>query len=295
MPGVAEMIGRAVLNALRWMATGDGVQPYAHPAFAQDSDETLKHCLVQEHPELGDPRVEDWSKVNWLREWVYLHVPDASFSLCLDAGHRSVWDAAVRDILRRLAVEKRGFKCAGASLVLYKLCNLFGYEACVYNVGDASTSRVSHAVTLVEVRHGSTRRVGVLDPYFNYSLEDGEGGPVDFRRTIDLLVRHKVEDVRIARRPRRRVMMMTPADRERITRLGAWFIRPRDGLLFCAYDSTIDAWLRDHPEASRWLHAHVRKKNPLYLLLFPLGIHGDTSFLELDEWVRDRRKAAGIA
>jgi hypothetical protein len=269
-------------------------RPYAHPAFSQRSDEALRRRLVQENRELADPRVDDWRKVNWLCDWVYRHVPDASFSRCLDAGDRSVYGADVSDILRRVALEKRGFKCAGAALILSKLCGMFDYSACVYNAGDSAGSRASHAVTLVEVTCSGESRWVVLDPYFNHSLEDSEGQPIDFRTVISLLAQRRAAEIRTATRQRRkRWMVMTCADGQKIRRLravGARLIRSTGGVMFCTHASSMNRWMRDHPEASAWIAGRVLENNPLYLLAFPLNIHGDEKFSELGEWVKAKWK-----
>jgi hypothetical protein len=173
---------------------------------------------------------------------------------------------------------------------------MFGYSACVFNAGDAAGSRASHAVTLAEVTSSGESRWAVLDPYFDHSLEDREGQPIDFRTVISLLAERRADEIRTTRRRRRRRwMVMTCADEQRIRRLRAArarFTRSTGGVLFCARASTMSLWMRDHPEASAWIAGQVLEDNPLYLFLFPLNIHGDEKFWQLGQWVKAKWEEA---
>ena len=286
-----ERLTGLLVSAARHL-TPERLRPYAHTAFSVDSDEALRRCLDQESHAEARTELNDWQRVNWLREWVYRHVPDATFSRSLDSGHSSVYAAEVHQILRRLAAERCGFKCAGAVTILTKLCELFGYPASLYNMGDAFGSRASHCVTLVEVPSGGATRWAVVDPYFNQSLEDGTGQPIDFRTVIDLLLESRADAIRIVTRRRKRLMLMGGDDRQRIQRLRAHrmrLVRSSDGLLFGRSVSTLSGWMRDHPEASAWMAEQGLPADPLYLMLVPINVHGDPRCRELADYAGTKR------
>lgn len=274
--------------------------PVTPPAEAPD-DVALRVRLARELPVLADAAGDERAKVEALRRFVYEHVPDASFTTCLDLAEPDFRSWPVARILQTLEARDAGFKCAGAAYVLHRLCALFGFASCVYDAGDragGATDRASHAVVIVELRPHGVPTWAVLDPYFDLSLCDDSGALLDVRRLVERLatLRRAGVSAEPSGRPRRFVMSDDESARARgLERAGARRVAERGRRVVYEGPSSPAAWADRHPELAAWARREGLPADPLYLLLSPRGIEGDARFASLPAFVEARGAALRAA
>lgn len=275
----------------RRLLFGPPPAPPRPPAPSPAEDVALRAHLSALHPPLADPTADAWAKLRWLRGYVYENAPDASFSTCLDMLEPGLPSWTAGRIVAALAPGEMGFKCAGAALLLHKLCTLFSFASCVYNAGDRSGGRASHAVTIVALP-GEPPLWAVLDPYFDRALVDERGAPLDFRRAIDHLCALDAARVRSESPGRERRFLMRRDETSRIASLeaaGARRVAGRGDRVVLALPSTPALWTARHPELASWAARERLPADPLYFLLSPLGVNGPPAFDGLATWVEARR------
>ncbi len=128
----------------------------------------------------------DVARIDFLRGWVYSRLVVASRQCLLP---ESAWrDTAVGPghLLRLFERNIGGVWCSGASTLMRSICESFGFRTASVHLGDPD-GHASHVVTLVELRKGHQSVWSVQDAYFNYTIEDRLGDPIDYRRLWDTL------------------------------------------------------------------------------------------------------------
>ncbi len=88
-------------------------------------------------------------------------------------------------------------KCGGTSLYLNKLYKKFGYRSWSYDVGEVyeEESGASHQFNLVEVPIKGDTLITVQDAYFDHTLVNKNGNPLDFFKILSLLIRKHPDSI----------------------------------------------------------------------------------------------------
>jgi len=263
------------------------------------SDYILKRWLEQLYPPLAVAETPDLEKAQWLREWVHLNIPGAVLECCLDAnGHYEVYQWSASAILAELARTGKGFLCAGTSVFLRKLYDMFKLPACTYNMSCGIADLVSHMVTLVAVKHAGREIWVMQDAFFNHTLVTSTGEPVDVRSLLHRLsVGHRAGiNTRIETLPKPHVLKATHGlEASRMLQAGAQWLGQMEDRICLRATLTLDSWLAQHVKEYQWLIQKTGHNDPLFLFLYPFNIDGDVRFQSLFQAASQAQKTLQTA
>lgn len=162
----------------------------------EEKQDTLKQTIGQAVPELQNPRLDDWAKVNLLRRWAYRHI-DVASSTCVKK-HGMAPDVADRGatvIFADFAADKAGVWCAGAADSLLRLYQAYGYTAYSIHFGDHQS--LTHTATLVQIQHQGKPMLVMQDAYLNTTYTNSQGGPLDYWDMLRFLQQRQDQKVQI--------------------------------------------------------------------------------------------------
>lgn len=166
-----------------------------HPAAVSSPSDRLKQTIAQAMPELQNPKLDDWTKVNLLRRWAYRQI-DVAYQTCSQnafAPDVSNRDAAT--IFADFVADRGGVWCAGASDSLLRLYQLYGYKAYSIHFGDKQS--LTHTVTLVQIQHQGKPLLVVQDAYLNTTITDAQGQPLAYWDLLQRLQSRHTDQVTI--------------------------------------------------------------------------------------------------
>ena len=166
------------------------------------NDKWLKELVIKDNPELLNPNVSDYEKVNLIREWAAMNTLVArKRSIKLDDPKKNMQDpnyykqnASI--IYYSFIMIKGGVWCGGTSYALAKLYELFGYESIMMNI-DLKKGKWSHALNLVKINEDDKSRYVIQDAYLNSTFVHKNGSPLDYFDMIELLRQRKHGGIRI--------------------------------------------------------------------------------------------------
>lgn len=167
-----------------------------HPTAVSSPSDRLKQTIAQAIPELQNPHLDDWTKVNLLRRWAYRHIDVVSES-CVK-HHAMAPDVSYREapvIFADFAADKAGVWCAGASDSLLRLYQHYGYTAYSLHFGDKKS--LTHTFTLVRIQHEGQPLLVVQDAYLNNTYTDPQNNPLDYWEIIRRLARQQNQQVKV--------------------------------------------------------------------------------------------------
>jgi hypothetical protein len=156
------------------------VSPAVNEVSHTLADDLLRALVRRECPELRDPELGDWERVNRLRDWAFANIDKASDSAQLI---RRGWYSRRRSAAEHFVQffnDAGGVKCSGAAFVLQKLYQLFGYRAFTVHSGIAGSRKFGHSVTLVEIAHAGRRLLSIQDAHYGITFADESGQPLDY-------------------------------------------------------------------------------------------------------------------
>lgn len=156
------------------------------------SDEQIINQIIADVPVLRSAEpVSQFDITNALREWVSEHVPVVlsydNLRLVKVKNVTSPVEVPLAERLQLFANGEAGGWCSSASVTLMDIYELFGFESYELGFGAISNGEATHAVTLVRIRDGERDIWSVQDSYFNQTLVDRNGRPLDYFDVLDLL------------------------------------------------------------------------------------------------------------
>jgi hypothetical protein len=184
----------------------EGISESHDNSLRTSSVALLIEQIAREYPRVKDKNINDWDKVNILRRWAREHTPIASpdFTLLLDYDPVTKYDTPFKfytrsapELFAAFSSCEGGVYCGGTAFALSRLYEVYGFESFTVNMGFPD-GRLTHVVTLVDIRDGDRHVLSVQDGYFNQTFTDGEGRPLDYFSLLHYLQTSQRKDITIA-------------------------------------------------------------------------------------------------
>ena len=243
------------------------------------TDEEIVKRIVDETPALKDNEaVSQFEIVSAIREWTFSNVPvvfsDAELFVETVGGVTSAVQIPLSQRLSLFETGEAGAQCGATATTLRDIYELFGFEAFTVNAGQVADKppQPTHILTLVKINHDGREILSVQDSFFNYTLVNRDGNPLDYFEMLSLLKQKRHQDFypllgSAEFKPR----LIAKGTEENVTAekvfangnklVSERFILPED---LPGYDAA----------ATEFLTQHGYPANFLYLHLFPFGMHG---------------------
>jgi hypothetical protein len=224
----------------------------------------LKEIIIQACPDLDKKDIDDFTKVNIIRNWAAGIITIADYDLLFDIYLNNWYTLNAYNIYQLFLNNKGGVWCAGASVFLKRIFEEFNYTAHYWSYGHASA--FTHAVTLVSIKHNDSDILSIQDAFTDTTYTTDIGKPLDFFTLLNLLTERKDNMVKIVEPPGpfRRKMY-------KLSNTGSKDIITADNM-----DFTLESFFSERPwiipATDNFLKKHGLPINYLYLHLFPLSI-----------------------
>jgi hypothetical protein len=257
----------------------------------------LQRRILADMPELGDPNLNDWSRIKLIRRWSYQTADLAATKETLLPFYATMWRMDLSEILKAFDADQGGVWCGGAASVMEKALRAFGYdEPVILSYGFLDLKLLTHAVVLVPIHHGGETLLTIQDPYFNLTYTTDAGEPVDY---FDLLSALKNDrEVQMVIESDTRMLLkdvlfvLKPKHTKNKSTLVRGFSAPRpasecaiigDSMLRCVLAPNIDDFVAQHPLIRDTKIALEKRGCPadlLYLFLYPYGVFTDGQYFD---------------
>jgi len=245
--------------------------------------QSLKDSVAATYPQINDPSLSAWEKVNLLRRWAYQQTDQAMTNDCKFSSP-NLRAKSVAEIFSDFQQDKGGVYCGGASIFLMKLYEQYGFKAYALNMGKPSVSKsLTHVLVLVKIPHNGKDVLVVQDGLFNNSYAHLDGSPLDYFELIQLLNNRQLNKIKVVQNHdgERDVLLcknQIPPDIWEIStkQLDCEQI-PGTPDYKCRNKLTLDLFARYSPvqkEVNQFFTAEGLPPNLLYIFLYPLGIEG---------------------
>jgi organic radical activating enzyme len=240
------------------------------------------------YPRLASECTGDFERVCWLRDWVYRHLLTASPKRQLPG---SAWSNHLEEqpqaMLAQFQRNEGGVACAGASMLMRRVAERFGFRAATIDAGN-HRGRASHDFTLVEIEWRGARLWSVQDAYFNHTLTDPNGAPLDYRALF--APEFALSQVRVLRGPTTHCSILydpgLPEEAAWWSAAASYVRNPQplpDGGARAEYRSDLrilsEPYFHEYPE---WLTLNAGDANLIGLLRFPFFWRAPQ---DLDAWL----------
>lgn len=139
----------------------------------------LRQHLETAIPELTQLGLSDDVRAAALRRWLYRFICASDEETVLHRRGYQHHELSPAALLWCSLTHSAGCFCDSAAELARRVYELFGFRACVYDMGDPKTG-ATHATTLVEIVHAGQARVTVQDTYFGFTLRYADDSLVDF-------------------------------------------------------------------------------------------------------------------
>lgn len=243
------------------------------PTDGELADFWLRRHLENEIPELRRPDLTDDARVSALRRWLYRNLCAADEDTVLHRHGHDHYRLSPATVLWCSLTRVAGLFCDGTAEVARKLYELFGWRACLYDMGHPLTA-ATHAVTLVEITHAGAKRVTVQDAYFGFTLRYADGSLVDFADLQARLDRGDTADIRLEADPGLKWLLFG-ADKSAPGVMQHYGfrcqgVRRQAQLQAVQAEWTLPGFLRGEPRYGEFLRRHHGSDNPLWLFRWPI-------------------------
>ncbi len=156
-------------NALGWR-----VENYS------PDDLPLSALIEESYPKFADHTLDDWGRVNILREWVYHIVDQADVDMQFEKRtNRTLSSFSAEEFIDFFQQDRGGGMCGLANYTLMRVYQYFGFSAYTMTLGCEECSP-THVVALVEIMDHGKPVLAVEDAFLNYALVDTEAAPLDY-------------------------------------------------------------------------------------------------------------------
>jgi hypothetical protein len=245
--------------------------------------------------------VDDWTKVNLLRQicadmtpWTDaypVNVDVSGVEAYLSAPDFSVYTNSISNTLYRFRKEQKGFLCGGAAYNLRFLYQLFGYQSYVMNYGWQGG--FTHVITLVEIKRKGKRLIALEDAFFNMTIVDKKGDPIDYHKLISELHVKNLGAVDIISYPTTRPIFVSKLDNTfavKLEQLGATKISESDKVITLVAPKNDPTFMSDAIDnrfgCLNFISGKTVKRSILMLFLHPLGTSGEP---EAQEFMKETK------
>jgi hypothetical protein len=235
------------------------------------SGELLKEMIYQEIPELRSETMDDFTRVNLLREWAFRNIDWGIGSTLRPSEYFSQSAPAVFSWYFQ---DRAGTFCGGAAYALKKLYHLFGCES--YTIGFGNLNVMTHTSTLVRIQHEGRSVLSVQDVTFNFSYSDAAGNPYDYLNLLETLrnsrhdliftiegTDHVRETVVSARSELGNYRQFLETDFSQVERISSGWLKFNSMLTYERFNDVYG------PQINPFLAAEGYPQDTLYLYLYP--------------------------
>ena len=212
--------------------------------------------LATEIPALSNPAIDDFERVNSLREWAYAHIPlAAEATVLLDNLAPDYLSWPIEKIFETFERDAGALWAYGTANVFARMCRMAGLPAAVLRVGERDSAQ-NHYVTIVRIEVDGKPRFVLEDAYFDFALTDVAGRPLDWSNILGLLrERRSMEIVFSPRLSKPKTLVFAKGDNGR---------PPFTRRSYSSWGWYGQGWLD-------WSLRNAVSTNSLYALLYPLS------------------------
>jgi hypothetical protein len=313
-----DKLGVTFLATVTLLSIGFGfyaqsLKPTPEDVSPQDAlTRSLKQSVATAIPEINNPNISDWEKVNLLRRWAYQNSDLTMAKGCLiDSPDLRPKSAA--EIFSSFQKDEGGVWCAGMSIFLMKLYEQYGFESYALNMGKPSAadtlimgnppvgSSITHVLVLVKIPHKGRNLLVVQDGYLNNTYTHLDGSPLDYFELIKLLKNRQENKIKVVRDQgaSRDNLLCSKQIPPQIWEVSTKQLQceqiPGKQTYKCKHGLTLDLLARYSPlqkEINRFFPAEGYPPNLLFLFLYPLGIEGASN--AAPGILKQAQKIAGI-
>lgn len=260
------------------------LKPIPEKVSPQDAlTHSLKQSVATAIPEINNPSISNWEKVNLLRRWAYQNSDLAMTKGCL-IDSPDLRPKSVAEIFSSFQQDAGGVWCGGMSIFLMKLYEQYGFESYALNMGKPSVSQsLTHVLVLVKIPHKGRNLLVVQDSLFNNTYTHLDGSPLDYFELIKLLKNRQENKIKVVQDQgtSRDTLLCSKQIPPQIWEVSTKQLQceqvPGKQTYKCKHGLTLDLFTRYslvQKEMSRFFAAEGYPPNLLFLFLYPLGIEG---------------------
>ncbi|MGA7934394.1 MAG: hypothetical protein WCA35_12675 [Kovacikia sp.] len=159
----------------------------------------LKELVAKQYPDIENPQISDWQKVNLLRRWAYRNIVNSTKSCFLEEVLKpDFYKKTAFELYTAFKQDKGGVQCGGSSIFLEKLYREYNFNAYTLNMGEPS-SQFTHVVNLVEIRGKGQKKLVIEDASHNVTLVHQDGSVLDYFTFLRLLSQLKDNQIKIVK------------------------------------------------------------------------------------------------
>ena len=150
----------------------------------------LREVIAREYPQIRNEKINDWGKIKLLRQWTHEHVwlGTESTQLGLGSSWREFYSKDAPALFSMFFQYRGATMCKGYAYALMKLYQMYGFESYIFGFGNRQV--MTHAVTLVRIKHKERIILAIQDATFDITYIDSNGIPFDFFDLLKTLKSH---------------------------------------------------------------------------------------------------------
>lgn len=169
----------------------------------------LKDIIKKDIPQIDDPSLDNWTKVQLLRQW---------------AGKNTIWGYGSKkkldttdkihyyqknatEIFTLFHYSKGSVICGGIAYALSQLYLLYGFDTYTLDMGEPGN--FTHVVTLVRIDYDNKSVYSVQDATFDVSYTNTESEPLDYFEMLNLLRQNRADHIIINKGPNNERMIIS--------------------------------------------------------------------------------------
>ena len=148
----------------------------------------LKEIVAAQYPEMKDENIDDWTRVNLIREFVAQTVDiwgEDGATAIDNVNYSAFYNSDATELYTLFNTDQGGVFCGGTAYTLMRFYNYYGYEA--YVIHNGVVPNFTHAITIVNISHNDNYIFSVQDAFLDETYTKSNGGPVDYFEMLYLL------------------------------------------------------------------------------------------------------------
>lgn len=157
----------------------------------RNSDQYIKKLIELDYPKVNDNDISDFERVNMLRQWVATYVDWGSESTRID--HHTLDKKSLKEVYEYFQNDLGTVECGGATQILMRIYNLYGYHAYRYDSGTPTS--FNHIINIVRINHKEKEILSIQDPSYDVTYLTKNGEPFDFYQFLIDLKSKNIENI----------------------------------------------------------------------------------------------------
>lgn len=246
-----------------------------HPPEGELAGFWLRQHIEKSIPELRQPDLTDDVRVSALRRWLYRNICASDDETVLHREGIDHYQLSPAALLWYFQTRTAGCFCDGSAEVARKIYELFGWRACLYDMGQPENG-ATHATTLVEITHAGRKRVTVQDTYFGFTLRYADDSLVDFADLQARLAREEIDGIHVDTDNDLKWLLYGPWKSVdgvmRHYRFRPHRIVRKTHLQAVEAEWHLAGFLQGEPRYADFLRQHHGDSNPLWLFRWPIHV-----------------------